>query len=238
MTTEDELVDQTWNGVVRWGGLSLFAAGGLLVVFIVMAFITQQTLPVPPEEMLDDPAVPTVLFALAAAGELLLMPGVLGLYFSLKRVDTTRMVMAAALWLVAVAMFLVSRGLIISLARISGSYQDATDPALKAAYLASAESAIEAQNIYAMMGLVLLSLASIIIGSVMLKGVFDRRLAYLVMAAGIVSLPASFEVVAGIPVVIAFVGLVLGAVWQLVVGAKLFSLGGGVTPSRRRVTPE
>jgi hypothetical protein len=55
---------------------------------------------------------------------------------------------------------------------------------------------------------------------------------YVAIAAGVLTLPASLEVLAGVPAAIAFVGLVLGAVWQLTAGATLVRLGGGSAFSR------
>ena len=229
MSEEKELnIDQSWNGVIKWGGLSLFAAGVCLVLFVLSVFILQQTLPLPPKEVLEAPVAPTALFLLAALGELLLMPGALALYFSLKGVKKTHMFIATGLWLVAVPMFLASRGLIISISQISGRYMDTTNETMKAAYLASAELAIETQNIYAMMALSLLCIASIIIGLVMLKGVFGKRIGYLVIAAGTLTFFSPFGVILGVPIIIPFIGLVLTAVWQLVVGAKLYKLGKAV----------
>ena len=85
--------------------------------------------------------------------------------------------------------------------------------------------AIETQNIYATMALTLLCVASIIIGVVMLKGGFGKRVGYLAMAAGVLTLFAPFGVIIGVPIIIPFAGLVLTAIWQLVVGARLYRLG-------------
>ena len=204
-------IDPSWNGVIKWGGLSLFAAAAILVIFLLSALIMQQPLSVSAEGVLEDPVRTTLLFLLAAIGELLLLPGVLALYFSLKDVKKTPMLIATAMWSVAVPMFLASRGLIIALSQISGRYMETTSETMKAAYLASAELALETFNIYAMMGLILLGVASIIIGVVMLKGVFGK-IGYLVIAAGIITL---FPPLA----------LALMAIWQLVVGIKLYKLG-------------
>ena len=227
MTKEKEFnIDPSWKGVIKWGGLSLFAAAFILVIFVLSVFITQQTLPVPAEEILEDPTGPTLLFLLAGIGELLLLPGGLALYFSLKDVKKTPMFIATGFWVVGVPMFLASRGLIISLSQLSGRYMDATSETMKAAYLASAELALEIQNIYATMGLTLtLCVASIIIGLVMLKGVFGKRIGYLVIAAGILTLSTPAGVILEVPIFIPFIGLVLGAVWQLIVGIKLYRLG-------------
>ena len=217
--------DLSWKGVIQWGGFSLFAAGAILVIFILSVLISQQTLPLPAKEALEAPIVPTILFLVAAFGEFLLMPGGLGLYFALKDVNKTLVLIATALWLLATPMFLASRGLIISLSQISERYMEAPNETMKAAYLASAELAIETQNIYAMMALSLLCLASIMIGLVMLKGVFGKRIGYLVIAAGILTLFSPFGVMVGIPIIIPFIGLVLTGVWQIVAGVKLYKLG-------------
>ena len=226
MTEEKRFeVDPSWRGVIKWGGLSLFAAATIAVIYFLSILILQQTIPVPPEEVLEDPLAPTLLFLLAAIGELLLLPAGLGLYFALKDVNKTAMLIATALWLVAPIMFLASRGIIISLSQISDSYLNTTDQTMKAAYLASAELAIETQSIFAYMALIPLAVATIIIGLVMLKGDFGKRLGYLVIVAGAWTLFTPLGVILEIPIIIPIMGVVLGAVWQLVVGAKLYKLG-------------
>lgn len=225
MTEEmDFKIDPVWRGVIKWGGLSLFVAGVVPFIFILSAFVFQQTLPVPPEEILEEPVGPTALFLLTAIGETLLLPGGLALYFCLKDVNRTPMLIATGLWSLCVSMFLVSRGLIISLYQISGSYTATTSETMKAAYLASAELAIETQSIYAYMGLILLSVASIMMGFVMLKGGFGKRIGYLVIVAGIWTLFTPFGVIVELPFIIPFMGVILGAAWQIVVGIRLYKL--------------
>lgn len=226
MTKEKEFnIDPSWKGVIKWGGFSLFVAAFILVIFILWVLISQQSLPLPAEEVLKDPVGPTALFLLAAIGELLLLPGALALYFSLKDVKKTPMLMATGLLAVAVPMFLASRGLSMSLSQISSRYMDTTSETMKATYLASAQLALETANIYATMALSLLCVWSIIIGLVMLKGVFGKRIGYLIIVAGILTLFAPFGVMLEVPIIIPFFGLVLTAVWQIVVGAKLYKLG-------------
>ncbi len=219
-------VDPSWKGVIKWGGFSLFAAGLYPLIFVLLVSITRQTLPVPAEEALQAPVAPTLLFVFAAVGEMLLMPGVLGLYFALKDVRRAAMFVATGLWLAAVPMFLASRALIISLAHISGRYLNAATDTMKAAYLASAEHAIGAESVFSTMALVLLCVASIIIGLVMLKGVLGKRIGYLVIVAGFWTLFTPFGVILlEIPIIVPLTGLILTAIWQLIVGARLFKLG-------------
>ena len=225
MNNENKVnIDPSWKGVIKFGGFSLFGAAVILVVFVASVFATKQTLPLPAKEVLENPVAPTILFLIAVVGELLLMPGVLGLYFTLKNVKKTAMFIATAIWLIAPIMFLVSRGLILSLSQISDSYIEATSETVKAALLASAEHAIEIQNIYAIMALVCLNVASIIIGFVMLKGNFGKYIGYLAIAAGIFTLFTPFGVIMQVPIVIPFIGLILTAVWQLAAGIKMYRL--------------
>ena len=212
----------SWDGVVRWGGWSLFAAAALLVVFVVGVAITGQELPVPAEEALDSPGTATALFVVAALGEVLLAPGAIALYLALKETDRTRMLLATVLLLLATPMFLASRGPIISMSQLSDSHQGATDEAARSSYLAAAEFGIDLQNTYSTMAVILLSVGSIIAGTVMLtSGMFGRPIAYVTIAAGVCSTFTPFIVIMGGPVGIAFVGLALGAVWPLGVGLKL-----------------
>jgi hypothetical protein len=108
---------------------------------------------------------------------------------------------------------------------------DAADAATRSAYAASTELAIETQSMYAAIALTLLSAASIVFCLVMLRAGFGRRTAYLVVAAGVTSTFAPFAVMAGVPVVLSFIGLVLTAAWQLLVGARLYRLGTAAAPA-------
>jgi len=73
-------------------------------------------------------------------------------------------------------------------------------------------------------GSILLSIASIIIGLVMLKGVFGK-IGYLVIAAGILTLFTPVSVFLSVPIIILVSGVALSSVWQVVVGVKLYKLG-------------
>jgi hypothetical protein len=218
-------VDQSWRGVYKAGGFSLFAGGAILVIFLLSVFIFQVALPLTPQAVLDDPMPPVTLYFLAAVGELLLLPGALGLYLSLKDVRKNHMLIAAAFWLAAVTLYLVSRGLIISLLPISGRYMEISSEFTRSAYLVSADCAIEVANIYGNMALMLHQVGSIIIGLVMLKGVYGRRTGILVTVAGTMTLIGTFGVVLRPLSLFTLFGLMLTGVWQMVVGVKLYKLG-------------
>ena len=226
MTKEEGFnIDPSWRGVYKASGLSLFAGGAIIVVFLLSVFIMQVPLPDTPQVFLENPMPPVILYSLAALGEFLLMPGVLGLYLSLKDVKKTHMLIGTAVWLAAIPMFLVSRGQIISLLPISASYTATTSEIMKATYVASVELAIGTANVYVAMALALLGVGSVIIGLVMLKGVFGKGTGYLVIVAGILILLGTCGVVLEVLAILTLFGLVLTAVWQIVVGAKLYKLG-------------
>jgi hypothetical protein len=192
-------IDPSWRGVVKWGGLSLLVSGAIALLFFVLVLATQLTLPVPAKQALEDPLGPSALFTLAVIGEVLLLPSGLALYFSLRDVKKSAMLIATALWALCVPMFLASRGQIIAISQISSRYLDTTDETMKASYLAAAELALETQNLYAMMGLILLSVASIIIGIVMLKAkeVFGKRIGYVVIGAAAFTLIGAISSIMG-----------------------------------------
>jgi len=203
----------------------LIAGGAILVIFLLSVFIFQVALPLTPQAVLENPVPPVALYFLAALGELLLLPGALGLYLSLKDVKKNHMLIAATFWFVAVSLYLVSRGQIISLLPISGRYAAASGETLRAAYLVSADRAIEVANIYGNMALMLHQVGSIIMGLVMLKGVYGRRTGYLVTVAGTMTFIGTFGIVLRPLSLFTLFGLMLTGVWQIIVGAKLYKLG-------------
>lgn len=218
-------IDASWKGAFKAGGFSLIAAGVVLFLFFVALLILQTSPTLTPEMILDNPLPSVSLYALAVFGELLLMPGGLGLYVALKNVKKAHMLMGTALWLVAVVSFLVSRTQILSLQSMSASYQAATNDAVKAAYIVSAEHAIELSNSFSNIALLLLGIASIIIGLVMLKGVFSKSAGYLVVISGTLTLLGALGVLFEPLAILVLFGLTLGAVWQIIVGFKLYKLG-------------
>ncbi len=209
--------------IVKWGGISLLAAAIILVGFVATVAITQIALPLAPQQTLEDPALPATMFGCTAFGEFLLLPGAIGLYFALKPVNRAAMLFALAIWAVAVVMFLVSRGMILTMWPLAELYRATTDPVAQSALVASATLALAAEDVYAKIALPLLALGSIVIGAVMLKSVFGKAMGTLTIVAGVLSLFAPF-VVDVVPVV-TFLGLALMAVWQLIAAVRLIRLG-------------
>ena len=218
-------VDQSWKGVYKSGGFSLLAGGIILIIFLLSVFIFRVDLPLTPQAVLENPMPPVALYLAAALGELLLIPAALGLYLSLKDVNKNSMLIAAASWFVAVAMYLVSRGQIMSLLPLSRSYMPISSDFTRTAYLVSAEQTIEVANIYGNIALMLHQVGAIIIGLVMLKGVYGKRIGYLVTIAGSMAFIGTFGIVLRPLALFTLFGLMLTGIWQIIVGIKLYKLG-------------
>ncbi len=223
-------LDSSWKGVYKAGGLSLFAGGAILIMFLLSVFIWRVSLPLTPIDVLENPVPPVTLYLLAAFGELLLVPGALGLYLSHKEIRKNRMLIAAALWLIGATMFLVSRGQIISLIPSSSGYKASNSEAVRAAYLVSTEMAIEAANMYGNMALMIFQAGSTIMGLVISKGALGKRAGYLVTVAGVLTLIGTMGVLLRPLAIFTLFGLLLTGVWQLLIGFRLYRLGAIQSP--------
>jgi hypothetical protein len=210
--------------VYKVSGLSLLISGAIVIIFLILVIIFQVELPLTAQSVLDAPLEPVLLFSLATFGEFLLMPGVLGLYFSLKDINKNQVFLGTAIFLTAILMFLISRGQVISLLTIGDYYSATTDTTMKAAYLATAQLALEISGVFAVMALALFGIGSIVIGLVMLKGVFSQRTAYLVIVAGTLTTIGTFGVLLEPLTIGTPFGLILSGIWQIIIGTKLYKL--------------
>jgi hypothetical protein len=204
---------KSWRGIYKAGGVSLLAGGVILMIFLLSVFIFRVDLPLTPRAVLENPVPPVTLYILAAIGELLLLPGALGLYLSLKEVRKNYILMATASWFVAIALYLVSRGQIISLLPMSGKYMAISSELTRTAYLVSADLALEVANIYGNMALMLHQAGAIIMGLTMLKGVYGKRTGILVTAAGTMAFIGTFGIVLRPLALFTLFGLILTGVW-------------------------
>ena len=217
-------LDQSKKGILKASGLSLFASGFVLFLFFVAMLIVRTSPTLTPEMILTNPLPSVSLYTLALFGELLLMPGVLGLYFALRQVKRAHMLMGTSVWLVAVFAFLVSRTQIIALTPLSNSYLVTSSQTLREAYLVSTEHAIILSNAFSNIALLLLGISSIIIGLVMLNGVFSKNVGYLAIISGTLTLLGALGVLFEPIAILVLFGLTLGAVWQILAGVKLYKM--------------
>lgn len=217
------VLDLSWDLVYKTGGLSLIGGGAVLIIFLISIFVFRISLPLEPQAVLENPVAPVALYLLAAFGESLLMPGALAAFLAFRGINKNRALLGATLWLMASLMFLVSRGQIISLYLMSSKYLAATSVTLQTAYLVSADSVIEVANMYGNMSLVLFQSGSILIGSIV-KKVFSKRTGNLVMISASMTIIGTLGVLFMPLAFFTLFGLIMTAVWQILVGRRLLKL--------------
>ena len=86
--------------------------------------------------------------------------------------------------------------------------------------------ALDVSGVFVTMALVLLGVGGVILGLVMLKGVFGKRTGYLVILAGALTVMGTFGVILEPLTIGTLFGLILNGVWQVIIGIKLLKLGG------------
>ena len=219
------------GGFYRLGGLSaiLLAVG---YIAIIPLYLIAGPPPSGGEPRLQYLARKTTLWwlilAISVLTDLLFIPLALSLYLALKGLNRNAMLMAVALMTLFVVLDLAvtwtNYGALLTL---SSRYAGATT-SQRATYVAAAgySSSVLSSGVAAVYTIMVPSLAILIVGLVMLKGVFHKGVAYLAVvtgAAGTLSVVGSFLTTAfNVAVVLTSA---LTTIWILAVGIRLFRLG-------------
>ena len=162
------------------------------------------------------------ILGLSVLTDFLYVPVALSLYLALKGVHRNAMLLATALvGLFVVLDLAVTWSAFASLLTLSGHYAAASNDVQRAAYVAAAHgaSAVLTSRLEVVYAIVVLSSGILMIGFVMLKGVFSRTTAYLGVLTGILGIVS----IAGLSVTI-IMNAVLATVWLLFVGYRLYRL--------------
>jgi len=225
--------DPSWRGLYRAGGISAFLYIVLLIVPIVLIFTTKQ----PPtsdgaailQYIASNKVVYITELVLFLAPSVLAMIVFLALYMALKHVNKS---LAAIGALIAIASQIIGlayssspQSLNGALVLLSSQYMEATTAIQKAAYAAAAESLMAMANSVSASG-ILFSIGILIISLVMLRGVFNRGIAYLGVATGTIAVfSETFRPVIGVGYIVFFI---LEVIWLIAVGWKLYRLSAKV----------
>jgi hypothetical protein len=220
-------VDPDGKWLYRVGGVSAVLLGvAYLVIFPLYASVGAPPTVGDGEVWLGYLAGKTsvwwAIVALSVLTDVLFIPVALALYLALKTLHRDAMLIATALIGLFVAVDLaVTWTHYASLLSLSGSYAGAAGSAQRAAYVAAASyaSAMLASRLLVVYAIVILSSAFLIIGVVMLKGVFSKTTAYLGVATGILGIVS----IGGFGVAI-ILNAVCATIWILLVGYRLCRL--------------
>jgi len=221
------VIDPADAPLLRVGGVSALLVGlGYLVIFPLYAKVGA-----PPsgggELWLHYLAGKTTIWWailwLSVVTDLLFVPVGLALFASLKHMNRSAMLVATTCVMLFVAMDLsITWSHYASLLTLSERYAAAATDRERATYIAAAEyaSAIFGSRLFIVYAIGVLSSGILLVGVVMLRGVFNRVPAYLALATGILGIAS----LSGWGVAI-ILNAVCATLWLLFTGAGLWRLG-------------
>jgi hypothetical protein len=163
------------------------------------------------------------ILALSVLTDLLFVPVALALCLALKEINRNAMLLATAfVGLFVVLDLAVTWSHYSSILILYSNYSRATDDVQRAGYIAAANyaSAVLASPLEIVYAILTLSFGILVIGFVMLRGVFNKITAYLGLATGILGILA----LTGFgPIIIT--NALFATAWVLFVGYRLYRLG-------------
>lgn len=217
--------DPSWNDLYKAGGISALIVGALYAAATILLF----AVPLQPtsggaatlqyiasnrsayilEQLLyNGPAIPGMIAFLA-------------LYPALRHLNKGYAAIGAVLGIASEALSLMIFDKVAALLTLSDKYAGAATDSGRETFATAAESLVAQTNIAFAVG-VLTAIGILVLSVVMLKGVFQRNIAYLGMAAGVAGIICEgLRTVIGAGYII--YGLLL-IIWFVVIGWKLHGL--------------
>ncbi len=226
MKRETVTPDPAWKSLYGAGAVSSLLVGVLFIVTFLLFFVLGPT-PTTTEALLKQIAANRATFiafqGVSVVAFILVIPTILALYAALKEINKSYMLIAATLFGISITLVLGSGFLPFGLLTLSDKYAAAATDAQRAVYVTAAE-AVQANSAGGPASGLLVAVAFIIIGLVMLKGIFDKATAYLGIVLGIIFFVSNIPVLGFLFVVI----IPAVAVWFLAVGFRLYKISGGL----------
>jgi hypothetical protein len=222
-----DLPDSANAGLLSAGGVSALLLGaGYLIIFPLYASVGA-----PPSGggelwiryLQGKTTTWWAILWLSVVTDLLFIPVGLALFAALKHVSGSAMLLATSFMLLFVALDLsVTWSHYASLLTLSERYAVAATDHERATYIAAAEyaSAVFGSRLFIVYAIGVLSSGILVVGLVMLRGVFSRVSAYLALATGVLGIAS----LAGWGVAI-ILNAVCATLWLLFAGTGLWRLG-------------
>jgi len=223
-----ETVDQEWKGLYKWGGIAWMITGlgafvviGLSVPLVSSLTSSQSAL----NNLAGQATIAQIGFGLDDLLPLFVVPAALALYFALKGVNRSAIIAAASFHGLFAILHLAIGPNYLSLVTLSQDYLASTSSAQSAAYVAAANYVFATDNVAFSVVLLVGGIAVLISGLVMLKGVFSKPVGYLGIAAGVLGIVAGPTSLVPTLLIVEVIFVLLVAVWDLLVGYRLYRLG-------------
>ena len=221
-TTTAYAADADAKRLYRIGGISAISLG----VAYVIIFPLYARVGAPPSGgeawltyLVGKTTVWWAILGLSVLTDFLFVPVAFSLFFALKDVNRNTTLLATAfVGLFVVLDLALTWSNYAALLTLSGGYAAATSDAQRATYIAAANyaSAMLGSRLFVVYAIAVLSFAILMIGFVMLKGVFSKTTAYLALITGVLGIVS----VAGWSVTI-ILNAIFATIWILFVGFGL-----------------
>jgi hypothetical protein len=225
LKTNAEAADPPAGWLYRLGGIASLVIG-LAYIAIIGLYAAVGAPPVGGEAWLiylsGKTAAWWAIVGVSVLTNFLFVPVSLALYFALSRVNRTAMLIGVAFVGLFVALELaVNWTCYAALIVLSGEYAAAASESQKALLVAAASypSAVIASPLALVYAIGTLSFGFLVIGLVMLKGVFNKPTAYIGIVTGLLGLAA----VAGLGVAV-ILNALFATLWLFMVGHRLYRL--------------
>jgi hypothetical protein len=218
-------IDRAGNWLLRLGGIASLAIGAAYIAIIAL-YASVGAPPVGGEAWLTYLAGKTAawwaIIGISVLTNFLFVPVALSLYFALSHVNRIAMLIGLAFVGLFVTLELaVNWTSYASLVMLSKDYVAATNENQRVILIAAASypSAVIASPLALVYAIGTLSFGFLVIGFVMMKGVFNKFTAYVGIATGILGIVA----VAGVSIAV-ILNAVSATLWLFLVGYRLYRL--------------
>lgn len=235
--SEAETPYPRWKDLYKIGGLAALIAGVLLPIEIIVFTVWPQNNSVMGYFTLFQSNNFIGLldfYLLEVAAYALFIPMFLAIYVAIRRVNESYMALATVLAIIGIAVFF-STNNPFSMLSLSNQYAAATTEAQKSIVLAAGQAILVNTGQRALggfnMGFLFLSVAGLIVSSVMLRSnIFSKLTAYMGILAFAISLADYFRIVflpwvVILTLIIALASALLLIIWLILVGRRLLQLG-------------
>jgi hypothetical protein len=235
--TNVETTDSAWKSLYKVGGAAALIVAVLLPIEIIV-FIAY---PLPSTVdgyfgLLQSNRLIGLLdlYLLEFAAYALYVPMFLAFYAALRRANNSYMVLATTLAMIGIAVFLATNNP-FSMLSLSDQYAGATTDAQRSLFLAAGRAMLANTNQRAVggfnMGLLLVSVAGLIVSTVMLRSsIFGKATAYVGILANALSIAEYFRLVLlpAADILLLFLAMASGLlllIWYIQIAQRLLPLG-------------
>ncbi len=232
-----ETSDSGWKSLYRVGG----AAALIVAVLLPIEIIVMTAYP-PPSTVIgyftlfqSNKLIGLLdLYLLEIPVYALFVPMFLALYAALKRANKSFMALATTLAIIGIAVFLATNNP-FSMLSLSDQYAAATTDAQRSLFLAAGQAMLANTNQRAVggfnMGLLLVSVAGLIVSAIMLRSnIFSKVTAYVGILANALSLAEYFRLVFVPEAVLLLLSIAIAScllllIWYILIARRLYQLG-------------